>query len=218
MKKSILALTIATLSILSTKQVNAQLWLMTDGGIFFTKDLVGEGINLKAGWHYGEYDYNMVTLGGGYNLLAQKPLDIVVVDTTGLLTDTIESFLVTNLISIDGDYRRYFFQTDADDYFAFYGIAGISLWLVNTKVNLGPFVDSVFAVQEGATLVASNMSVRMPLGFGMDWTVRGRFWWYFEAKIEVPFTQVNNEYIGNDFGVSYHFTTGARFLLHDFYR
>ena len=85
-------------------------------------------------------------------------------------------------------------------------------------MNLGPFVDTIFAVQEGTTLTASNLSVRMPLGFGMDWTVRGRFWWYFEAKIEVPFTQVNNEYIGNDFGVSYHFTTGARFLLHEFYR
>lgn len=138
-------------------------------------------------------------------------------DSTGLLTDTVESFLVSNLINIDADYRRYFSRLmqmiilplrhnwrkslDGEYKNEFRSLCGYRICSIG-RHNVGRF----------------NLSVRMPLGFGMDWTVRGRFWWYFEAKIEVPFTQVNNEYIGNDFGVSYHFTTGARFLLHEFYR
>jgi hypothetical protein len=39
----------------------------------------------------------------------------------------------------------------------------------------------------------------------------------FEAKTEIPVTQVNNDFIGNDFGMSYHINTGVRILLWDIY-
>lgn len=215
MKKLILTLSIAIIFIFNSKSSYSQLWLLTDGGVFFTKDLVAGGYALKAGWHFGDYDLNMVTLGGSYNFLAQNPVDIIITDTLDIIVDTIESFLYSSLITIDADYRRYFFQTDADDIFGFYGLIGTSVWLLNTRVSVGTFADTLFKIQEGTNLLASNLSVRMPVGFGIDWTIRGRFWWYFETKVEVPFTQVNNDYIGNNFGVSYHFNTGARFLLWD---
>lgn len=71
MKKSILALTIATLSILNAQTSKCPTLAHDRWRHFFTKDLVGEGINLKVGWHYGDYDYNMVTLGGGYNFCSK---------------------------------------------------------------------------------------------------------------------------------------------------
>jgi len=215
MKKIVLSIVILVLTGLTAQKASAQLWLMTDAGVFFTKNLVGQGINLRGAWHYGDFDRNMVTLGGGYNLIGGSNFEIVVYDTNGVSFDTVTSALVVNMISIDADYRRYFFQTDADDYFGFYGLVGTSLWMVNTKLNLGPFADTLYAPLETVKLTQSSMSVRMPLGFGIDWTVRGRFWWYFEAKIEVPFTQVDNDFIGNDVGVSYHINTGARILLWD---
>lgn len=215
MKKIILLLVILIISGISAQRASAQLWLMTDGGVFFTKELVGQGINVRGAWHYGDYDRNMVTLGGGMNLIGGSNFDIAIYDTLGIAVDTISSALVVNMISIDADYRRYFFQTDADDYFAFYGLVGTSLWMVNTKLNLGTFADTLYAPSETVKLTQSSMSVRLPLGFGIDWTVRGRLWWYFEAKVELPITQVDNDFIGNDFGVSYHINTGARIMLWD---
>ncbi len=217
MKKTTLTLIITLVTLFSARSTYAQLWLMTDGGVFFTEDLVGYGINAKAAYHFGDYDRNMATFGGGFNMMPNKKLDFVVYDSTGLLTDTLSTTLTSNVITIDGDYRRYFFQTDADDYFAFYGLIGASLWMVNSKLALGAYADTIYAPPAGTALVQSNMSVRMPIGFGMDWTIRGRFWWYFEAKMELPFTQVNNDFIGNDFGVSYHMNTGVRILLWDIY-
>ncbi len=216
MKKIVLSLVILIVTGFTAQKATAQLWLMTDGGVFFTKNLVGEGINLRGAWHYGDYDRNMVTLGGGYNIIGGPSFDIALYDTSGNAFDTLENTpMVVNMISIDADYRRYFFQTDADDYFAFYGLIGTSLWMVNTKLNLVPFADSLYAPSESVKLTQSSMSVRMPIGFGIDWTVRGRLWWYFEAKVELPFTQVDNDFIGNDFGVSYHINTGARIMLWD---
>lgn len=217
MKKLTLSLVILIITSLTAQKANAQLWLMTDGGVFFTKNLVGEGLNAKAAWHFGDYDANMVTFGGGYNLLGGSNWLIPIYDTLGVAVDTILSSLVVNMISIESDYRRYFFQTDADDYFAFYGLVGVSAWMVNTKLKLGEFADTLYAPSEEVKLTQSNISLRMPVGFGIDWTIRGRFWWYFEAKLELPFTQVNNDFIGNDVGVSYHFNTGARILLWDLY-
>ncbi|HMX03968.1 MAG TPA: hypothetical protein PLL28_08015 [Chitinophagales bacterium] len=217
MRKLIFAICATLTGLFAFQSASAQLWLMTDGGVFFTKNLVGEGINAKAAWHFGDYDHNMVTFGGGYNLLGSSKVDIIVVDTAADVTDTIESTLTSNVITIDGDYRRYFLGSDADDYFAFYGLGGLSLWMVNTKVKMGSYVDTVYMVEEGTKLVSSNMSVRIPVGFGVDWTVRGRLWWYVEAKLELPITQVNNDFIGNDFGVSYHINTGARILLWDLF-
>jgi hypothetical protein len=189
---------------------------MTDGGAFFAKDIAGGGLNARAAWHFGDYDRNMATFGGGYNFLAGSQVDVILADTLGNF-DTIQSSLTASLITIDADYRRYFAQSDADDYFAFYGIAGASLWMVGTKVKQPVPEDTSFFLTEGTKLVQTNMSVRIPIGAGIDWTVRGRFWWYLEAKLGVPITQVNDPWIGNSFGASYHINTGARILLWDLY-
>jgi hypothetical protein len=222
MKKLTLTLIIALVTLFTARNASAQLWLMTDGGLFFTEDLMATGFNARAAYHFGDYDRNMGTFGGGFNIIPAKTITFVVYDTTEAgaaagLTDTLSTVLSSNVITIDGDYRRYFFQTDADDYFAFYGLVGASLWMVNSKLALGDYADTIFAPPLETKLVQSNMSVRMPIGFGIDWTVRGRFWWYFEAKMEVPFTQVNNDFIGNEFGMSYHLNTGVRILLWDIY-
>lgn len=216
--KRITATLFATIfSIMAFQQAQAQLWLMTDGGFLFSKDVSGGGLNARAAWHFGDYDYNMVTFGGGYNFLSGSRVDVVFVDTLAIPQDTIQTSLTASLITIDADYRRYFGGSDADDYFAFYGLGGLSLWMVGTKVSLPVPEDSTFAPVAGTKLVGTNMSVRMPIGAGIDWTVRGRFWWYVEAKLGIPITQVNDPWIGNNFGVSYHIHTGARILLWDVY-
>jgi hypothetical protein len=217
MKKLTLTLLVTIATLFSARTSFAQLWVMGDVGGFLTEDLIGYGVNARGAFHFGDYDRNMATLGGGFNMLPNETWQFVVYDSTGLFTDTVPSVLKANVISIDADYRRYFFQTDADDYFAFYGLVGASLWMVNSKMSLGAYIDTIYSPPLGTPLVQSNLSVRIPVGFGVDWTVRGRFWWYFEAKTEIPVTQVNNDFIGNDFGMSYHINTGVRILLWDIY-
>ena len=216
MKRITTSLLAACIALMAFQTSKAQLWVMTDGGFFFAKDVVGYGLNARAAWHFGDYDRNMATFGGGYNLLSGSRVDLIFANTAGN-TDTIESSLTANLISIDADYRRYFGGSDADDYFAFYGLSGLSMWMVGTKVKLAVPEDTSFALVEGTRLTNTNMSVRIPIGAGVDWTIRGRFWWYFEARLGIPVTQVNDPWIGNDFGVSYHVNTGARILLWDLY-
>ncbi len=216
--KRITATLFATIfSLMAFQQAQAQLWLMSDGGFFFSKDVTGGGINARAAWHYGDYDRNMVTFGYGYNFLSGARVDLVFVDTLLNPVDTLQTSLVASLMTIDADYRRYFGGSDADDYFAFYGLAGLSLWMVGTKVTAVVPADSTWGLVSGTNLKGTNMSVRVPIGAGIDWTVRGRFWWYVEAKMGVPITPVNDPWIGNNFGVSFHFNTGARILLWDVY-
>ncbi len=216
MKRITTALFATIFALLAFIPAKGQLWLMTDGGVFFAKDITGYGINARAAWHYGDYDRNMVTFGGGYNFLSGTNVNVIFEDTLGN-TDTVSSPLTATLITIDADYRRYFGGSDADDYFAFYGLAGLSMWLEGSKVKLIAPEDTAFALREGTKLVGTYTSVRIPIGAGVDWTVRGRFWWYFEAKMGIPVTQINDPWIGNDFGVSFHFNTGARILLWDLY-
>ncbi len=210
MKKSLLALCIAIVSIFSVQQASGQLWVLGDAGCFIAKDAFGYGPTAKAGWHFGDYDINMVTLGGGYFLMPSQKVDVMIYDTLGVVFDTISSSLTSSMITVDADYRRYLAGTDADDYYGFYALGGATLWMLNTNVKMGEFADTIYAPAAGTKLKAMSMSVRIPVGFGVDATILGKFWWYFEAKLELPITQVNNEFIGNDFGVSYHFSTGVK--------
>jgi len=215
MKRTTFSLLTALLLTMAAGRASGQLWLMTDGSYFFAKNTSGVGINARAAWHFGDYDYrmfneyNMVTLGFGYNFLPGSQVNVVLTDTLGNF-DTLQTSLTATLFTIDADYRRYFAETDADDHFGFYGLAGISAWMVGTKVTAPVPEDTTFFVPETTKLVSTNMSIRLPIGVGIDWTIRGRFWWYIEAKMEVPITQVNDDWIGSDFGTSFHIATGAR--------
>lgn len=209
MKKSLLAICIAITSLASIQQASGQLWVMGDAGCFIAKDAFGFGPTAKAGWHFGDYDINMATLGGGYYIIPDQKLFITVYDTLGG-TDTLESTLKSNIISIDADYRRYLLGTDVDDFFAFYAIGGVSAWMLATTVRMPEYDKGLFAVSSETKLTEKTFSIRLPVGVGVDATILGKFWWYFEARLELPITQVNNEFIGNDFGVSYGFCTGVR--------
>ncbi|MEZ5013805.1 MAG: hypothetical protein R2794_05895 [Chitinophagales bacterium] len=214
MKKSLITLSVIVLSLFSAREAKGQIWLLVDGDLFLSHSIVGSGFGVKGAYQHGELGNNMVTLGGTYNIVGNVNFDLPIYDTTGLFLDSLNAYFATSVITIDADYRHYFFETDADDYVGMYGFAGLSAWLVASQLKWNTTYED-YILTEGFKVTDKSFSLHMPVGVGVDWTIRGMFWWFFEAKVELPLTTVTNTGVGNNFGVSYHLATGARIKLAD---
>lgn len=214
MKKLYVFALVASFTMLMGHKASGQIWLMVDGGGMLSKSSFTPTASFHGGYQFG-YDLDQIAaLGVTYGFKSPLTFDIPIIDTLGNI-DSVESSVTSTLIMIDADWRKYLYQTEADDEFGFYTTVGISAWMVGSKVKLGDFNDSLFAPGTGVSLTSSNLSLHIPLGVGVDWTVRGLFWWYLEARMSLPITSVSNEYVGTDYGVGFHFTTGARIKLAD---
>ncbi len=213
-KKSILlTLTIITLCI-SVQQSFGQIWIRPEADGMLSKSSFTPGAGVRGLYEFGEESNHVVGLGFTYNLTTPVDFDILIVDTLGNF-DTVESSVVSNLMMLDVDYRRYLWESDPNDEFGIYTVVGMSAWLLGTKVKLGAFNDSLFAPALGVNLTSTNISMHLPVGMGIDWTIRGIFWWFFEARMSLPITPVSDDYVAGAYGVGFHFSTGARILLAD---
>lgn len=213
-KKTILLSAAILISFCSIQQVKGQIWLRLEGQGMLSKNSFTGGSGVRGLYEFGEESNHEVGLGFTYNFTVPVDFDITLVDTLGFY-DTVESSVVSTLMMLDLDYRRYLWQSDPDDEFGIYTTVGISAWMLGTKVNLPYFNDTLLSPALGVNLTNTNISMHLPVGVGIDWTIRGLFWWFLEARISLPITPVSDDYVAGAYGVGFHFSTGARILLAD---
>lgn len=213
-EKTLLTAAALFLFFISIQHGFGQIWIRPEADAMLSKSSFTPGAGVRGLYEFGEESNHVVGLGFTYNLTTPVDFDITLVDTLGNF-DTVESSVVSNLMMLDLDYRRYLWESDPDDEFGIYTVVGVSAWLLGTKVKLGEFNDSLFAPALGVNLTSTNISMHLPVGMGIDWTIRGIFWWFFEARVSLPITPVSDDYVAGDYGVGFHFSTGARILLAD---